>query len=106
MTVGDSLFDTQSIPNAANGLKPDGIGRIALDLASEAVDLHVDRALPDFRFTGDEFMARNGFARTACKYCEDFLLAVGKFQGFSALLEFAPGDLEGIGAENKLLDLR
>ena len=53
----------------------------------------------------DQFVARNGLAGAGGEDGQDFLLAVGQLQGFAAALQFAPGDLEGVGAEHQLLDL-
>ncbi len=41
------LLDAQLIADAAHGLEPDRIGRVLLDLAAKAIDLHVDGALAD-----------------------------------------------------------
>ena len=37
---------------------------------------------------------------------QNLLFAVGQLQDFAAALEFAPGDLERVGSENDLLQLR
>ena len=51
-------------------------------------------------------MAGDGFAGAFGEDREDFLLAVGELEGFAAALQFPAGDLERVGAEHYLLDLR
>ena len=100
-----SLFHAQPIANAAHGLQPDRVGRIALDLAAQPVDLHVDGALADLGFAADQLVARDGLAGARGEDRQDLLLAVGQLQRLAAPLQLAPRDLEGVGAEDELLDL-
>ena len=46
-----------------------GIGRIDLDLAAQAVDLHVDRALVGGDAVAGEFLARHVVAGARCRGC-------------------------------------
>ena len=54
----------------------------------------------------DQFVAGNGLAGARGEDRQDFLLAVGQPQRLAAALQFAPGDLERVGTEHDLLDLR
>src|SRR5690606_12674795 len=96
----------QPVADAAYGLEPDRVGRVALDLAAQPVDLDVDGALADVGFPGDEFVARNGFAGAAGEDRQYLLLAVGQLERLAAALQFAARDLERIRSEDELLDLR
>ena len=57
-----ALLDGEAVADAADGLQPDRVGRIALDLAPQAVDLDVDRTLADIGLAGDQLVAGNGLA--------------------------------------------
>ncbi len=65
------------------------IGRIALDLAAQAVDLHVDRALVDRAAVAGERHARHGLARRRRQHAQHLALAVGEADDLVALAQFA-----------------
>ena len=103
--IENQLFYTEPIPNTAHGLQPDRIGRIALDLAAQPVDLDVDGALADFRIVADKLVAGYRLTCPRREDRQDLLLAVGQLQRLAATLQFAPGNLERVGTEDQLLDL-
>ncbi len=69
-------------------------------------DRRGDGAFPDVGLARHQFVARNGLAGAAGKDRQDFLLAVRQLQGLAAALQLALGDLERVGPEDQLLDLR
>ena len=61
---------------------------------------------PTSDVAADQLVARDRLAGALGEDRQDLLLAVGQLQRLAALLQFAPRDLEGVGAEHDLLDLR
>ena len=60
---------------------------------------------PTSDVAADQLVARDRLAGAFGEDRQDLLLAVGQLQGLAALLQLAPRDLEGVGAEHDLLDL-
>src|SRR5690606_21323717 len=85
---GSSLFDTQPVSNTAHCLQPYRIGRVALDLAAQSVDLHVDRPLAHLRVVAHQFVTRNRLSGALGEDRQDFLLALGQPQRLPATLQF------------------
>ena len=61
---------------------------------------------PTSDVAADQFVARDGLAGALGEDRQDLLLAVGELQRLAALLQLAPRDLERVGPEHDLLDLR
>ncbi len=79
------LFDAQPVADAAHRLQPDRIGRIALDLAAQPVDLDVDRAFADLGFCRRPVRGGGWSRRRApAKIARIFLLAVGQLERLAA----------------------
>ena len=91
----------QAVADAAHRLQEQRIGRVALDLAAQAVDLHVDRALIGGRPAGEP-LARHGARRRRREHAQDVALAIGQMDGLLALAQFAAGEMEDEGAEADL----
>ena len=70
------MVDEETIADAAHGLEKDRIGRIGLDLAAQARDLHVDRALVGAAGAG-QLLACDVAAGPLAEDGEDLALAVG-----------------------------
>src|SRR6516165_8841720 len=92
----------QTIADAANRLQEEWIGGIALDLAPQAVDLHVDRALIDTTVAGQR-AARHGFSRSRREDAQHVTLAVGQMDDLLALAQFAAGEVIDVWTEGDLL---
>ena len=60
-----SSVDHEAVADAAHGLQEDRVGRIDLDLAAQAVDLHVDRAFVGGNAVAGERLARDVVAGVA-----------------------------------------
>src|SRR5436309_2469676 len=83
-------------------LQEQRIGGIALDLAPQAVDLHVDRALVH-RAAAGQRRARHGFAGSDRQNAQHFALAVGQVNDLLALAQFAAIEMKYVRAERDLL---
>lgn len=66
----------QAITDTAYGLQIDRVGGIILNLAAQAIDLHVDRSLANIGFCLDQFMSRYRFSGAQGKEQHDLLLAI------------------------------
>src|SRR5438874_2706594 len=82
----------QAIADAAHRLQEEGIGRIALDLAAQPVDLHVDGALVHAAVAG-QCAARHGLARRHAEDAQHLALAVGEMDDLLALAQFAAAEV-------------
>src|SRR5664279_1099698 len=77
-SAGGSRRGDQAIADAAHRLQEQGIGGIALDLAPQTVDLHVDRALVGGAVAAGQRGPRHGLARGCGKDAQHVALAVGE----------------------------
>ena len=93
------MSNHQPVADAAHGLHEQRIGGIALDLAAQAVDLHVDRALADRAAVAGERHARHGLARRRGEHAQHLALAVGQADRSSPLAQFAAPDVKHEGPE-------
>src|SRR5437016_10714422 len=82
----------QAIADAAHRLQEQGIGRIALDLAPQAVDLHVDGALVDAAVAGERG-ARHGLAGGDAEDAPHLALACGEMDDVLASAQFPPTEM-------------
>src|SRR6266550_4404472 len=78
----------QAIADAAHGLQEQGIGGIALDLAPQPVDLHVDRAFVDGAVAGQR-AARHRLAARDGENAQHLTFAIGEMNDFLALAQLA-----------------
>src|SRR4051794_26542625 len=99
---GRSGRGDQAIADAAHRLQEQRIGRIALDLAPEAIDLHVDRALVHGVAAG-QGRAWYSIARRYRQDAQHLAFAVGEMNGFLALAQFAAFEMEHVRPERDLL---
>src|SRR4051794_16701852 len=77
----------QTIADAAHRLQKQRIGGIALDLAPETIDLHIDGALVHAALAGER-ATRHRLARYYRKDAQHLALAVGEMDDFLALAQF------------------
>ena len=70
------MLDEQAVADAAHRLQEDRVGGIDLDLAAQAVDLHVDRAFVGAGAAG-EILAGDVAAGAVAEDVEDLALAIG-----------------------------
>src|SRR5882724_5817156 len=82
----------EAIADAAYRLQEQRIGGIALDLAPQAVDLHVDGALVDGAVAG-QGAARHGLAGRDREDAQHLALAVGQVNDLVALAQFAAAEV-------------
>ena len=68
---------TQPVADAAHRLQEHRVGRIDLDLAAQAVDLHVDRALVGAGAAAGEILAGDVAAGAVAEDGQDLALALG-----------------------------
>ena len=85
-----------------HGLEIDRVARIGLDLAAQAVDLHVDGS-----FAGvvsiDENVTRHGLSRIGREDPQQIAFALGQPDRIGVLLQVAATKMEGEGAECDLV---
>src|SRR5437868_5636598 len=98
LIAGASWRRHQAVADAAHRLQEQRTGGIALDLAPQPVDLHVDRALVDGAVAG-ELAARHGLAARGGEDAQHVALAVGEMDGFLAAAQFAAVEVIDEGAE-------
>src|SRR5216683_1286605 len=91
----------QAIADAAHRLQEQGIGGIALDLAPQTVDLHVDRTFVDGAVAGER-AARHGFAPCDGENAQHLAFAIGEMNDLVALAQFAAIEMIDIGPERGL----
>ena len=79
----------QPVADAAHGLNEQRIGGIALDLAAQPVDLHIDRAFAGAPPTPVSAMRGTVSPRLRRQQPQHVLLAVGEMDGLLAAPQFA-----------------
>src|SRR5262245_29079941 len=89
-----SWRDHQPVADAAYGLDQQRVGRVALDLAAEAVDLNVDGALADGAAVAGKRKPRHRIAGRGRQHPQHLAFPVGKMDGLLAALELAAPDVE------------
>ena len=98
--------DRQPVADAAHGLQVERIGRVGLDLAAQAVDLHVDGALAGRAAGHHQLVAAHRLAGRGGEDRQDLALALGQVDDLAAALQFQLLAVEGERAEAELLDQR
>src|ERR1700748_2616894 len=93
----------QAVADAAHRLQEQRACRIALDLAAQPVDLHVDGALVDAAIAGQR-PARHGLAGGDRQDPQHLALAVGEMDDVLALAQLAAAEMIDIRPERDLLD--
>jgi hypothetical protein len=91
-----------AIADTTHRLQEQRIGGVALDLAPQAVDLHVDRTLVHGAITR-QCVARHRFAPRQCQNPQHIALAVGETNDFLALPQFAAFQMIDVRTECDLL---
>src|SRR5262245_18032067 len=86
----------ETIADAANGLNEQRIGGITLDLAAQAIHLHVNGALVH-RSTACERKARHRLARLRAQHPKHLALAIRQPHNLLTLAQFAALDMEDVG---------
>ena len=84
----------QPVPDAANRLQMHGIGRIAFDLASEAVDLNINGALVGRRTGASQRLAGNSLAGLGRQQAQHFPFPVRQSDEFVFMAEIAATDIK------------
>src|SRR5580700_8474543 len=79
----------EAIADATHGLHDERIARIALDLAAQPIDLHVDGALAHRLAVAGQRLARHGLAGACGQDPQHFALAVGEADHLFAAAQFA-----------------
>src|SRR4051812_41904593 len=93
----------QPIADAAHGLDDQRIGWVALNLAAQAIDLHVDGALVDRTADAGERHARHGLAGRGGEHRQHLALAVGEPHDLVAAAKLGPADMKHELAEAQRL---
>src|SRR5579872_7412303 len=95
LVMGRSSWQSdQPVADATHGLDQKRIGRIALDLAPQPIDLHIDRALADRAPIAGEREPRHCLARARGQYPYHLALAVGEAHRLLAAAQLAAGEMK------------
>ncbi len=92
----------QAITDAAHCLQEQRIGGVALDLAPQAVDLHVDRAFVHGAVAGQR-AARHRLSPGERQKAKHVAFAVGEADHFLAVTQLAALQMVDVGSECDLL---
>src|SRR5690606_8988789 len=92
--IADSRRGDQLVADAAHGAEIQGIGRIALDLAAQPVDLHVDGALAGINAGGGEGLARYGLTGARGEHAQHLAFAVGDAHRLAVARQLAAAEVK------------
>src|SRR5690349_8373361 len=96
----------KTITDAAHRLEEQRVGGIALDLATQAVDLHIHRALVDAVAAASQRAARDRLARRVGENAQHLALAVGEMDDLVTITQFAALEMVDVRPERHRLERR